>query len=105
MTRSFLPVLLGAVLLPALAQAQALREGNIWDFKDHQPTAGEVQSQEKSAGVGPSQGQARHQQDELDVEGRQLLERAARGRQALPGNTDIYGVQPGGVVPISPAPP
>ena len=109
MTGTFLPVLFGALLLPALAQAQAgtptsapsAREGNIWDFTAHQPTAGDVQAQEKNAGVAPSQAQVRRNQDQLDAEGRLLLEQAARDRHAAPG-TDVYGVAPGGVVPISP---
>jgi hypothetical protein len=111
MTGLFLPVLFGALLLPALAQAQPgappsaspAREGNIWDFTAHQPTAGDVQAQEKNAAIAPSEAQVRRNQDQLDAEGRQLLEQAARDRKAAPG-TDVYGVAPGGVVPISPAP-
>jgi hypothetical protein len=34
------------------------REGNIWDWRDHQPTTAQVQNQEKTAGVAPTPTQA-----------------------------------------------
>jgi hypothetical protein len=39
------------------AYAQSLaptREGNVWDWRDHQPTMAEVRQKEKAAGIAPS---------------------------------------------------
>jgi len=88
--------------LPAAAFAQA-RNGNVYDGLAHEPAAGPVRQDEQAAGVAPSQGTANAENRELENLDQQLTNQAAQDRRALPGgNANIYGVQPGGVVPITP---
>lgn len=45
---------------PAAAFAQSgvpTREGNVWDWRDHQPTEAEVSQKEKAAGIAPTPSQ------------------------------------------------
>jgi hypothetical protein len=44
-----------AASVAGFAQAQTpTREGNIWDWRNHQPTEADVEQKEKAAGVAPS---------------------------------------------------
>jgi hypothetical protein len=53
-----LAVALLAAPVAAVAQAQTpTREGNIWDWRDHQPTEEQVQQEEKAAGIAPTPSQ------------------------------------------------
>src|SRR5258708_33332108 len=48
------------IAAPAAGLAQSgtpTREGNIWDWRDHQPTMAQVQRQEKAAGIAPTSSQ------------------------------------------------
>jgi hypothetical protein len=70
---------LAAALLaaPAAAFAQAqmpTREGNIWDWRDHQPTEAQVQQKEKAAGVAPTLSQRDATSDTVNRLYRQLLD-------------------------------
>jgi hypothetical protein len=48
-------VALLAASAASFAQAQTpTREGNIWDWRDHQPTEAQVDQKEKAAGVAPT---------------------------------------------------
>ncbi len=49
------------------------RIANIWDYRAHQPTHGEVSSAEKAAGVAPSVQQDDHIDDQLLTLSRRLL--------------------------------
>ena len=77
-------VLLGVTLFagPVVAIAQsdiATREGNIWNFQRHEPSAPGVQNAERAAGVAlpPEQAQRENQQVEQ-------LERQLTGQQPPP---------------------
>jgi hypothetical protein len=46
--------------LPAAAFAETqvpTREGNVWNWRDHQPTEAQVQRDERAAGIAPTQPQ------------------------------------------------
>jgi hypothetical protein len=49
------------------------REGNIWDWRDHQPTMAQVQKQEKAAGVAPTPSQGASDAATMDRLYRQLV--------------------------------
>jgi hypothetical protein len=70
-------VILAAGAAPGFAQATSgvpAREGNVWNHKDHQPTAA-VGGAEQHAGVAPTQQQARRDDEELARLNRQLQQR------------------------------
>jgi hypothetical protein len=74
---------LAAVLLaaPAAAVAQApapAREGDIWDWRDHQPTAAQVQQKAKAAGVAPTQSQRNSTTATVDHLYQQLMDGSVR---------------------------
>ena len=52
---------------------------NIWDWRAHQPTQGEVSSRERNAGVAPED--PGRVNKELDQINKQLLQESAPGRQ------------------------
>jgi hypothetical protein len=52
------------------------REGNIWDWRDHQPTTAQVQKQEKAAGVAPTPSQGASEAATVDQLYRQLMPQA-----------------------------
>jgi hypothetical protein len=65
---------------PAPSQAKTLakteapaREGNIWDWRAHQPTEGQVEQQEKAAGVAPTPSEKATEAATLDDIYRQLV--------------------------------
>jgi hypothetical protein len=61
----------------ALAQTQVpAREGNIWDWRDHQPTEAQIQQNEKAAGVAPTPSQKDSTSATVDQLYRQLLDRS-----------------------------
>jgi hypothetical protein len=75
-------VALAAVLMTAAATSSygglvASREGNIWDWKVHQPTEGQVLQQEKAAGVLQTPAQSAHEDAVLNQINRELLGKAA----------------------------
>ncbi len=76
-------------MLPLAAVAQPARNANIYDGKDHQPTRGESSVSGKSA-------------QELQNLNALLQQRAQQGAKAPGVGSNAYGVQPGGVVPITP---
>ena len=70
---AFGPILLIGSLLAGAAVAQPRREGDIYNFRDHQPTEKQVRGSESRAGVAPSPAQRRDNKDEVDKLDRQLL--------------------------------
>jgi hypothetical protein len=109
MTQPYTYLLLAALALPATvslpipAQAQPARIGNVWGGEAHEPIPGEVHGRERDAGVALSDQQAQEQQDELDRLGKQLSDQAAQDANAA-GASNPFGIEPGGVVPVAPAP-
>jgi len=85
------------------AHAQvATREGNTYGGFDHQPTAA-VGSAEREAGVAPSPAQRQSEDQDLGRMNTQLLQKAQKDARKNPQSLgNPYGVQPGGVVKISP---
>ena len=69
--RLSLALLLIASAAPALAQPA--REGNIYDWRDHQPTEGSVQAKERAAGVAPPAAASAANGEAVDQLGKQLL--------------------------------
>jgi hypothetical protein len=61
----------------ALAQAPA-RNGNVWDGKSHQPSAGAVQSNENAAGVTPPQPQQQNENDFVEKQAKALVDKTHR---------------------------
>jgi hypothetical protein len=58
----------------AFAQAQTpTRIGNIWNWRDHQPTETQVRQEEKAAGVAPTPSEESSEAATLDQINRQLL--------------------------------
>ncbi len=55
------------------AQVQT-REGNTWDWRDHQPTEPQVQQDERAAGVAPTQSEQDSAAATVDQLYRQLLQ-------------------------------
>lgn len=66
-----------ALLAPhvaARAQAQIpTHEGNTWGWRDHQPTAPEVQQEEKAAGIASTPSRTKSTTDTLDRLNQELL--------------------------------
>ncbi|HEX3348879.1 MAG TPA: hypothetical protein VHS58_12340 [Acetobacteraceae bacterium] len=90
------------LVAPAAAMAQA-RNGNVYDGTAHEPNPGVVHRAEKSAGIAPSQQTVQSDDQELQAIGRQLTNQANQDAQAAPrAGENVYGVAPGGVVPITP---
>lgn len=59
---------------PSAAFAQIpTREGNIWNWHDHQPTESQVQQKERAVGVAPSPSQSASDAATLNQIYRQLL--------------------------------
>ena len=61
---------------PSVALAESTRNANIWDWKDHEPVASEVQKKEQAAGIAPSPQQQRADDRELESLYRSLLKGA-----------------------------
>lgn len=49
------------------------REGNIWDWRDHQPTETQVEQSEKAAGIAPTPAERDSAAATVDELNRQLL--------------------------------
>jgi hypothetical protein len=65
--------------VPSLAVAQAgppTRDGNVWDWRVHQPTEAQVQRRENEVGIAPSRAQVDRDKATLDRLNRQLLRRS-----------------------------
>lgn len=75
-----LPLALGLVPLPGYAQSQlvAPREGNIWNWKAHQPTRGGTRGREEAAGVALPPQQSGRETREVERLDRQLLSQPNR---------------------------
>ena len=58
----------------AMAQAPA-RNGNVWDGKSHEPSAGAVQSNENAAGVTQPQAQQQIENDFVEKQAKALVDR------------------------------
>jgi hypothetical protein len=73
--RSIVMVLLAAAMVPAASRASlAQRNANVWDGKDHQPTEGAVDAEERAAGVRPGPGRDQRLNEEVDQTARRLLQ-------------------------------
>lgn len=71
--------LMALAAAPALANSPPRREGNIWDWRKHQPTQGSVSAKEHAAGVAlPPAAKARTDR-ELGLLGQELLSRGTAG--------------------------
>lgn len=76
-------MVLGFALLaaPATAFAQAgvpTREGNVWGWRDHQPTKSDVSQKEKAAGIAPTPSQRDSDSAALDELYQQLMHQPAK---------------------------
>jgi hypothetical protein len=61
----------------ALAQTQTpTREGNIWGWRDHQPTEAQVRQDESAAGIAPTQSDQHSTATTVDQLYQQLLHRS-----------------------------
>jgi hypothetical protein len=71
--------LIGTLLsVPVCAFAQSetsTREGNVWGWRDHQPTKSEVARKEKSAGIAPMPSRQDYDSATVDDLYRQLMQR------------------------------
>ncbi len=78
-------MLLGVVVLviAAVALAQPARNGNVWDGRAHQPSAG-VNGSEAAAGVAPSDNTVQRQDRDLDTMGQKLIDKAQQGAASAP---------------------
>ena len=79
LTRSGLGLLvvLGYAAVPAVALTDdggASREGDIWDWRDHEPVPFEVLRDEQAAGVAQSARQRRNANDDVERIYRQLMD-------------------------------
>ena len=54
----------------------ATREGNIWGWRDHQPTEAVVQRNERAAGIAPTPSQSKSDAAKLDQLYQELLHRS-----------------------------
>jgi hypothetical protein len=79
-TRLQLIVALMMVLAPGAFPAFAApqndaptREGNIWDWRNHEPVPSEVQKQEQSQGIALPNGQQKKENDDVESLYRQLM--------------------------------
>jgi hypothetical protein len=67
-----------AVPSASFAQAQTpTREGNIWDWRDHQPTEAQTQQSEQAAGIAATKSQRDSTAAAVDQLYQQLLHRSA----------------------------
>ena len=67
-------VILALLAAPASAIAQTpAREGNIWDWRDHQPTEAQVQSRERAEGLAPTPAQRERNAATVDQLYQQLM--------------------------------
>jgi hypothetical protein len=71
----------GLLAAPAAAFAEAgvaAREGNVWAWRDHQPTQDDVSQKEKAAGIAPTPSQ--RDSDSVAVDGlyQQLMHKPAK---------------------------
>ena len=98
--RAFLPALL-LLSLPAVAQAQPARIGNIYNGTAHQPNA-DVQNDEAAAGVRQSPSAEKAENEKLDAIGKQLLEKSRRDAARQPAYSNLYHSNPPGVVQTAP---
>ncbi|MGD0432482.1 MAG: hypothetical protein ABSA58_15480 [Acetobacteraceae bacterium] len=63
-----------AAQAPAYAQSEVpLSNGNVWDWRDHQPTEAGVSRKEKEAGVAPAPAQIRSNSATVDELYQQLM--------------------------------
>jgi hypothetical protein len=61
----------------ALAQTQTpTREGNIWGWRDHQPTEAQVRQEENAAGIAPTESSRDSASTKVDQLYQQLLHRS-----------------------------
>lgn len=67
-------LILGAAA-PALANGPPSREGNIWDWRAHQPQQGAVSAKEHAAGIAQAPQARDRTMQELDRLNRELLSR------------------------------
>jgi hypothetical protein len=66
---------------PGAAFAQSgvpAREGNVWGWRDHQPTEAEVSREEKAAGIAPMQSQRDSNAASVDELYQKLMRQPAR---------------------------
>ena len=74
--RADLLVTLALAVAPALAVAQVrlpTREGNIWNWSDHEPLPSVVSRDEQAAGIAPRPAQQEHATGEIESLYRQLM--------------------------------
>jgi hypothetical protein len=71
---------LALLAAPAAGFAQTgtpTREGNIWGWRDHQPTMAQTQQSEKAAGIAPTPSQRDASSATVDQLFRELLHRSS----------------------------
>jgi hypothetical protein len=93
---SFFPgaLVLAALLVPELrvALTEPARNGNIWDWQDHEPVPSEVQKKEQAAGIAPSPQQQQADDRELDSICRDLLNGPCPNLSQSTNGTDYSSV-------------
>ena len=69
-------IVLGPCAFPAIAAGQdqvPTREGDIWDWRNHEPVPSQVQSEEQAEGVALPNAQQKQQTDDVESLYRQLM--------------------------------
>ena len=84
-------LMLGSLLVPtwsAVSHAQTpKREGNEYNFKDWQPTRGQVNQEERAAGVGQTPAQGNAEEKELQKLDKDLTRQQQSWPSMQPGNS------------------
>jgi hypothetical protein len=66
-------------IVSGVARAQApARNGNVWDGKSHQPSAGAVRSNEHAAGIAPPQPQQQNENEFVEKQAKALVDKTHR---------------------------
>jgi hypothetical protein len=94
-------LLVGSLLLPTVAGAQATREGDIYNGQNHEPSPSQVRNGEAAAGIAPDQQQQRKEDQDIEAMERKLLENVKKA-PGQPGSGDNTAVEPRGVVRSTP---
>ena len=72
-------LVIALIAAPAVAFGQTqttTREGNIWDWRDHQPTEAQVRHEESAAGIAPTQSEIDSTSATVDRLYQELLHRS-----------------------------
>jgi hypothetical protein len=93
--------LAAAFLCGAPGSVWAQRNGDVYDFRSHEPTPGEVRSRERAAGTAPSEAESRRETDAVE----QLYQKLMREERAAGTSNEPAGPRAPSAPPASGAPP